>query len=144
METHSLLLARLIEKAGGLPVLLPIVRDDLGEIAQSVQRGLRTADIVLTLAGSSVGEPDLTEKAVARSGKPGVLVHGMKVFRGRVMGFGSVDGKGIVILPGPVQGAVNAFALMAYPVIRAFLGRGFEEPPSVPAIASAAWDAGPR
>jgi molybdopterin molybdotransferase len=144
VETHGLLLSRLVEGAGGLPIPLPIALDDLKDIERSIRRALRIADIVLTLAGSSVGEPDLTERAIASSGKPGVLVHGMKVFRGRVMGFGAVGGKAIVILPGPIQGAVNAFALMGYPTIRALLGRGFEEPPSLPATIAADWDAGNR
>jgi molybdopterin biosynthesis enzyme len=144
VETHSILLSRLVEGAGGVPVVFPIARDVLSEIELSMRRALRIADVVLTLAGSSVGELDLTEKAIADSGKPGVLVHGMKVFRGRVMGFGAVEGKVIVILPGPIQGAVNAFALMAYPVIRSFLGRGFEEPPSLPATVGGDWDAANR
>src|SRR5208283_346183 len=144
VETHSLLLSRLVEGAGGIPIPFPIARDNLVDIESSMRRALRVADLVLTLAGSSVGEADLTENAIANSGKPGVLVHGMKVFRGRVMGFGAVGGKAIVILPGPIQGAVNAFALMAYPVIRSFLGRGFEEPPSLPATVGADWDAANR
>jgi molybdopterin molybdotransferase/putative molybdopterin biosynthesis protein len=73
-----------------------------------------------------------------------VLVHGMKVTRGRVMGFGVIRGKLILILPGPIQGAVNAFALVAYPLIRALQGRGFELPPSIPAMMGNDWDAGPR
>lgn len=100
--------------------------------------------MVLTVAGSSVSESDLSEEAINRSGKPGVLVHGMKVHRGRVMGFGAAGGKAVVILPGPIQGAVNAFITVAYPLIRAHLGRGFESPPSIPARMGSDWDAGKR
>jgi molybdopterin molybdotransferase len=144
VETHSFLLSRMIEGAGGIPVQMPIVSDDLDEITDCIRGALKTADIVLTLAGSSVGEADLTENAIDALGKPGVLVHGMKVHRGRVMGFGAVGGKAIIILPGPIQGAANAFLLMAYPLIRSFLGRGFEQPLSIPAAMSNAWDAGDR
>jgi molybdenum cofactor synthesis domain-containing protein len=140
-ETHTLLLSRLIEGAGGTPVHMPIVRDDAAEIRRSVGAGLRVADIVLTLAGTSVSETDLTEQAINEAGKPGVLVHGMKVTRGRVMGFGVADGNAVVILPGPIQGAVNAFTLLAYPLIRAYLGRGFESPPSIPARLTNDWEA---
>jgi molybdenum cofactor synthesis domain-containing protein len=141
VETHGLLLSRLVEGAGGVPNLMPIVRDDLALLVHSMRRALKVADLVLNSAGSSVGEADLTEKVIAQSGKPGMLVHGMKVLQGRVMGFGAVDGKAIVIIPGRIAGAVNAFAVLGYPVIRSFLGRGFEGPPSLPATVGSDWEA---
>ncbi len=143
-ETHSYLLSRLIEGAGGTPILMPIARDDIIEIRRSLSSALKAADLVLTLAGSSVGEADLTENAINELGKPGVLVHGMKVHRGRVMGFGVAAGKALIILPGPIQGAANAFSVMAYPLVRSLLGRGYELPPSMPAVLSNSWDAGDR
>ncbi len=143
-ESHSFLLSRLIEGAGGVPVRFPIARDDPGEISRSIKKALAIADVVLTVAGSSVSESDLTGEAINRSGKPGVLVHGMKVHRGRVMGFGVARGKVVLILPGPIQGAVNAFTMVGYPMIRALQGRGFELPPSIPARMGNAWDAGNR
>jgi molybdenum cofactor synthesis domain-containing protein len=144
VETHGFLLSRLIDGAGGVSVQMPIALDDVDAIKGCVRAALKTADVVLTLAGSSVGEADLTENAIDSLGAPGVLVHGMKVHRGRVMGFGAVGGKAIIILPGPIQGASNAFAMMAYPLIRSYLGRGFEEPASLPATMGNAWDAGER
>jgi molybdopterin molybdotransferase len=143
-ETHTFLLTRLILGAGAIPVRLPIARDDAGEIKRSIRVALRAADIVLTVAGSSVSETDVTEDAINGAGTPGVLVHGMKVTRGRVMGFGVANGKAVIILPGPIQGALNAFVVMAYPLIRAHLGRGFEAPQSVPAVLAGDWDAGKR
>jgi len=140
-ESHSFLFSRLIEGAGGVPVVMPIAPDDSAELSRSIRAGLRVADMVLTIAGSSVSEKDLTENAINLAGKPGVLVHGLKVHRGRVMGFGAVEGKIVVILPGSIQGGVNAFILMAYPVIRSSLGRGFETPSSIPAILGNDWDA---
>lgn len=140
-ESHSFLFSRLIEGAGGLPVRMPIARDDPQEISRVIGAGLKVADMVLTIAGSSVSEKDVTEVAVDGTGKPGMLVHGMKVHRGRVMGFGAVEGKAVVILPGSIQGGLNAYILMAYPVIRAFLGRGFESPPSIPAVMGNDWEA---
>ena len=140
-ESHSYLFSRLVEGAGGLPVVMPIAPDDSAQISRSIRAGLGAADVVLTIAGSSVSEKDLTEDAINRTGRPGVLVHGLKVHRGRVMGFGAVGGKVVVILPGSIQGGVNAFIVMAYPLIRALLGRGFEKPPSVPATMGNDWDA---
>ena len=141
VETHSLLLSRLVEGAGGNPVVFPIARDRIEDIEATIRRALKDCDLVMTLAGSSVGEADLTESAINNLGKPGVIVHGMKVSRGRVMGFGAIGGKAVIILPGPIQGCVNAFTLMAYPVIRSFLGRGFEDLATLPAVVGTDWDA---
>lgn len=143
-ETHSYLLSRLVEGAGGVPVLMPVAEDRTHDIAASLRSALKTSDLVLTLAGSSVGEADLTETAIDAVGKPGVLVHGMKVHRGRVMGFGVIDRKAVIIMPGPIQGAANAFIVMVYPLIRSLLGHGFESPPSIPAVLDNDWDAGER
>jgi len=142
VESHSLLLRHLVEEAGGSAVSLPIVPDESRALALALKRALRRSEIVLTLAGSSAGEPDLVESAIRGFGRLTTsLVHGIKVHRGRVMGFAVVAGKPIVILPGPIQGALNAFIVFAYPLIRHHLGLGFERPPSVLATVGEDWEA---
>ena len=97
---------------------------------------------MFTLAGSSVGEPDLVESTIRGFGKATTaLVHGIRVNRGRVMGFAVVGGKPVVILPGPIQGALNAFIVLGYPLIRYHLGMGWEQPPAVAATMGDDWDA---
>jgi len=44
------------------------------------------------------------------------------------MGFAVVGGKPVVILPGPIQGALNAFIVLGYPLVRYHLGMGWEQP----------------
>jgi molybdopterin biosynthesis enzyme len=68
-------------------------------------------------------------------------VHGIKVHRGRVMGVAVVAGKPVVILPGPIQGALNAFIVFGYPLIRHHLGLGLERPPVVVATVAEDWEA---
>jgi molybdopterin molybdotransferase len=142
VESHSLLLGRLVEEAGGIPATLQIAPDEGPALSRAIRQGLRRHDVLLTLAGSSVGEPDLVEAAIRGFGKSTTaLVHGMRVNRGRVMGFAVVGGKPVVILPGPIQGALNAFIVLAYPLIRYHLGMGLEQPPSVAATVREDWDA---
>jgi molybdopterin molybdotransferase len=43
--------------------------------------------------------------------------------RGRVSGIAVVRGKGIVMMPGPIQGAMNAFILLGFPMIEKLSGR---------------------
>jgi len=142
VESHSLLLEHLVEEAGGTALTLPIVPDEKLALSKAMRGGLKRSEILLTLAGSSVGEPDLVESAVRGFGRStSALVHGIRVNRGRVMGFAVVAGKPIVILPGPIQGALNAFIVLAYPLIRYHLGMGWEQPPSVTATVGEDWEA---
>jgi len=142
VESHSLLLSHLVEEAGGSALTLPIVHDEKRALSRAMRGALRESEIVLTLAGSSVGDPDLVDSTIRGFGKPTTaLVHGLRVNRGRVMGFAVVGGKPIVILPGPIQGALNAFILLAYPLIRHHLGMGWEEPPAVSATVGEDWEA---
>jgi molybdopterin molybdotransferase len=142
VESHSLLLERLVEEAGGSPATLPIAPDEKRALALALGGALKRSEIVFTLAGSSVGEPDLVESTIRGFGKATTaLVHGIRVNRGRVMGFAVVRGKPVVILPGPIQGALNAFIVLGYPLIRYHLGMGWEQPPAVAATMGDDWDA---
>jgi molybdopterin biosynthesis enzyme len=75
------------------------------------------------LGGSSVGKYDLVEAAINSIGKPDVLFHGVKLDRGRVTGLGITKGKPIIIMPGPIQGAMNAFIVFAYPILKLLSGQ---------------------
>ena len=66
--------------------------------------------------GTSVGRADLVGEAV-RSLVPDVFVHGIKMDRGRVAGIAVVEGKPVLMMPGPIQGAMNAFILLGARVI---------------------------
>src|SRR5215213_5559736 len=58
----------------------------------------------------------------ASGGKPGILAHGIKLDRGRVTKIAALKFKPIIILPGPIQGAINAFIVLALPLIRSLIG----------------------
>jgi molybdenum cofactor synthesis domain-containing protein len=142
VESHSILLERLVEEAGGEPVTFPIVPDERRALSSALTRALRESEVVFTLAGSSVGGPDLVDSTIRGFGQgTTALVHGLRVNRGRVMGFAVVRGKPVIILPGPIQGALNAFIVMGYPLIRYHLGMGWEQPPAVAATMGDDWDA---
>ena len=116
-ESHSPIFENLIREIGGVTSSREIVRDDLDLMSDAVERALGRSDIVLTLGGTSLGEADLVEQTLRRISKKSRIVHGIKMDRGRVAGVAAVRGKPIVMLPGPVQGAMNAFLLLALPLI---------------------------
>jgi molybdenum cofactor synthesis domain-containing protein len=122
LNTNSRVISNLIEKLGGTPLDLGITPDNIHKIKNKIRLALSESDIILTTGGSSVGLRDLVADSIGEIGKPGILVHGVKLDRGRVTGLAALRGRPIIILPGPIQGAVNAFIVFAQPLIRFMLG----------------------
>lgn len=116
-ESHSPILENVITEVGGIVASREIVKDDLRLVADSLRHAFRNSDIVLTLGGTSLGEGDLVERALQQVSKSYRIIHGIRMDRGRVAGISSVDRKPIVMLPGPIQGAMNAFFLLALPLM---------------------------
>ena len=128
VNSHSPVFLRLCESLGCEPVDAGIARDDRGALTRKLRGALRGSDVVLPLGGTSVGEWEYVGGALEGLG-PEVLVHGVKMDRGRVAGVSVVRGKPLVMMPGPIQGAMNAFLLIGVPIIEALSGtrdRGFE------------------
>ena len=122
-NANSIVIAKLIEEAGGIPVDFGITSDDLSMICQKLIAALKVCDLVLTMAGTSLGKHDLIQIAIDSLGKPGMIAHGIKLDRGRVTGIAVLKNKPIIALPGPIQGALNAFIVFASPMIRLLSGR---------------------
>ena len=74
-------------------------------------------------------------------GKPGVIAEGIKLDRGRVTKIAVLKSKPIVILPGPIQGAVNAFVVLGMPLIRSLIGLSYNNKAIVNAQITDNWNA---
>jgi molybdenum cofactor synthesis domain-containing protein len=121
-NTHSPVFLKLIEALGGVPVDMGIVRDERKEVAGAIRRALDKSDVVLTLGGTSVGPKDVVGGAITDL-HPSSVFHGIRMDRGRVSGIAMVRGKPVLMMPGPIQGAMNAFLLFAVPTIDLLSGR---------------------
>ncbi len=121
-ESHRPMFLRLCEAAGCDPVDLGIVTDDPRALARSLGRGLAACDFVVTLGGTSAGGRDLVVGTVSGM-RPETMFHGIKLDRGRVSGIASVKGRPVLMLPGPIQAAANAFFIMGYPILERLSGR---------------------
>jgi molybdenum cofactor synthesis domain-containing protein len=118
VNSHSLVVSKLIMEIGGIPLDLGIVSDNLIKIKEKIEGGLQKADMILTIGGCSVGKKDFVLRAINQIGKPGVIVHGIKRKPGRVSGVGVIKGKPIVMLPGLIQSTIVGFHVLALPLIR--------------------------
>ncbi len=67
ISSNSHAIAALVRAGGGVPVILPLARDDKVAIAAAVD-ALGGADILVTTGGASVGEYDLVQAALADRG----------------------------------------------------------------------------
>lgn len=141
-NSHSPIFLKLVEEMGCTPVDLGIAKDRPLEVARKIKVGLGRSELVITLGGTSVGRHDLVGEAVS-SMKPELEVHGIRMDRGRVTGAAVVKGRPILMIPGPLQGAMNAFFILGIPIMNALSGRKVSLP-RVSCVLGKDWRARPR
>lgn len=139
VNSHTPLFMRLVEELGCTAVDMGIVRDSAGDVSRRTKAALAKSDLVLTLGGTSAGKHDYVASSVA-SLHPDLLIHGIKMDRGRVSGAAVVRGKPILLMPGPIQGAMNAFLLLGIPIIEVLSGTT-SKVTEIPCTFSEGWDA---
>lgn len=114
-----------IAAAGGIPTLLPILRDREGDTLERMAEALAEHDLLCTIGGVSMGTRDLVRPAFAELGGK-VLVEALRVKPGKPTLFGALEQSGhracLLGLPGNPASSFTIFALLAVPWIRAFLG----------------------
>jgi molybdopterin molybdotransferase len=126
-ESNRTLLSAMCRELGAETVDLGIARDDVDEIVGKLKRGLAVADAVITTGGTSVGGLDLVPEAVNKTGKPGVVVHGVALRPGMPTALAVLDGKPIMVLSGNPVAAVVGFEVFARPLISRMFGVKKEE-----------------
>jgi putative molybdopterin biosynthesis protein len=135
-DSNATILADTVRELGGEPVPLGVVRDDLPSLTRLAREAL-VHDIVLLSGGTSKGEGDLSYRAVAGLGPPGIVAHGVALKPGKPLCLAAVQVPGrvdrtvpVVILPGFPTSAIFTFHEFVAPVICTLAGR-CAEPPTV-------------
>ena len=123
-DMNSVALAGAVREAGGIPVLLGIVRDEREAVDAALRRAIAGHEMVLVSGGSSVGERDVVAAAIAALGPPGVIVHGIAVRPGKPTVLAAAGPVPVIGLPGNPVSALVIFDLFARPVLDAMLGIG--------------------
>lgn len=120
-ESNRAGLAPLIENAGGLPVIFPIVPDDVGATRDALERAFSACDMVVTCGGVSVGEMDFVKSAFEELG--GHLEFWKVAIKpGRPFVFGCNGDKFLLGLPGNPVSAFVTFLLLVRPAILRWQG----------------------
>jgi molybdopterin molybdotransferase len=130
-DSNRYSLAAQIARAGGEPVVMPTVGDDLGAITARLGEAVAAADLLLVSGGVSMGKYDHVEAALAALGAR-VVFDGVDIRPGRPLVFGFVgDGPGakpFFGLPGNPLSTMVTFELFARPAVELLGGHGEAAP----------------
>ncbi len=115
-DSNGPALAAAVREAGGIPITLPIARDDPATLKLQLQQGLR-ADALVTSAGVSTGDRDLVRQILSELGAKEVFWK-VAIQPGRPMAFAVADQCCIFSLPGNPVAALLTFELLVRPALR--------------------------
>jgi putative molybdopterin biosynthesis protein len=132
VEFNTVMLAGLVENAGGVAVATPIVPDEMEAIRSALAEGVKSeANLVVINAGSSAGSEDYTAAAIRDLGE--VLVHGVAMMPGKPTILGIIEGKPVIGNPGYPVSSVISFEEFGLPVMEAMLGLPGRQRPTIEA-----------
>jgi molybdopterin molybdotransferase len=136
-DVNATTLAALVAQAGGDPLGLGIVGDDLDSLLNACRQGLARADTLLLSGGSSVGTRDLTLEVLAALDHAEVLVHGVAIKPGKptiLATVGTSPAKAVWGLPGHVASAMVVFDVLVRPYLAHLAG--LSETPVRPSLSA--------
>ena len=121
-DSNSVTLAALVEDAGGVPVHLGVVRDEIAPLRRSLQSAVEEhrVDLLITSGGVSVGDYDMVKDALQAQGD--VALWQVRIKPGKPMAFGMLNHVPLLGLPGNPVAAAVSFLQFGRPAIRRMLG----------------------
>jgi len=122
-DVNTYTLSAMIQKSGGTPLAMGIVRDDFDALFATCSRALEQADMILLSGGSSVGTRDFTIQVIDRLPEAAVLVHGIPISPGKPTILARAGRKMVWGLPGHVVSAMVVFSRIVKPFIHRLCGR---------------------
>ena len=123
-DTNGYTLAGLIRKAGGIPIRLPIAKDNLDSIRALYRRALSiNPDVLISTAGVSVGAADLVRVVMEELGEIGFWRINMRP--GKPLAYGTLQGLPFFGLPGNPVSTMVTFEVIVRPALAKIAGRPF-------------------
>ncbi|HWG47111.1 MAG TPA: molybdopterin biosynthesis protein [Gemmataceae bacterium] len=136
-DSNATVLADAVRELGCEPVPLGIVPDDRARLMEVLQRSL-VYDAILLSGGTSKGAGDVSYRAVADLGSPGIVAHGVALKPGKPLCLAVVQREErrpipVAVLPGFPTSAIFTFHEFLAPVLQQMAGRRERSAGIVPA-----------
>ena len=126
-DGNSYAIGASVLRAGGIPVLQPIVPDNKEALARAVVNASTEYDFVVTSGGASTGDYDFIEEVVRENGE--LLMDFVNMRPGKAQTFGFVNETPVFGLSGNPAAAYCGFELLIRPALRKMQGYStFERP----------------
>jgi molybdopterin molybdotransferase len=140
-DSNAYLAAAQVAEWGGLPLMHPIIPDDLAALRKTLAAALAAADLILISGGSSVGVQDLTLTAIQDLPDSDILVHGVALRPGKptiLAALGKANPKPLMGLPGHPASAAVVMEVLGRPLLLRLTGATGQPPwgRAVPAVLS--------
>ncbi len=119
VDSNSPMIAALVWRDGGEPILGPIISDRREAVREAMQGA--DADVLLVCGGSSVGKEDHAPSLVAELGE--LLIHGVALRPASPAGIGFLGSRPVFLLPGNPVSCLCAYDLFAGRALRRLGGR---------------------
>ncbi|MBZ5591901.1 MAG: molybdopterin molybdotransferase MoeA [Acidobacteriia bacterium] len=120
-------LAAQVARAGGIPVILPVAKDDSEDTMRRVEQGL-ASDLLLLSGGVSAGKYDIVERVLADLGAE-FFFDRVLIQPGQPLVFGRVQDKFFFGLPGNPASTMVTFELFARAALELLGGEARAELP---------------
>lgn len=130
-NSNSYSVSSQVLRYGGVPVMLGIARDREADLVAKIKEAMET-DLLITTAGVSVGDYDMTKKVLATEGE--VTFWQVRMKPGKPLAFGRIGGVPHLGLPGNPVSSMVAFEQFGRPAMLKMLGRTNFRKPEVLAI----------
>ena len=121
-DINAYTLSTAVRECGGKPLYLGVFPDDIEGLQKALRQALKSANMVVTSGGVSVGPKDVIPKALASLGKPGIILSGIAIKPGKPTTIGLIGEKPVFLLPGHPTSALLVFHLLVRPVIQLMSG----------------------
>jgi molybdopterin molybdotransferase len=128
VSSNAHALAAFVRALGGVPMVLPIARDDLASIAAAADAATGV-DLLVTTGGASVGAHDLVQAGLAQRG---MALDFWKIAMrpGKPLMFGQLGALPVLGLPGNPVSALVCAVLFLLPALSRLSGLPGEAPPT--------------
>lgn len=129
-NSNGVMLAALLQRLGCETTTAKAVGDTLEDTVACFEQHSKSADIIISTGGVSVGEEDHVKDAVEQLGE--LDLWKVKLKPGKPLAFGRIDTCTFIGLPGNPVSAFVTFALFARPVLKKRQGENDSSPLSFP------------